>query len=78
MGPKITIFNASLPNYTKVVDFDDFERIDVGIQGLENANHFCGSCGTCLIYNMLLQITHMLRGHICLRSCMERRITFWF
>lgn len=40
MGPKITIFNAFLPNYTKVVDFDDFERIDVGIQGLENANHF--------------------------------------
>lgn len=31
MGPKITIFNAFLPNYTKVVDFDDFERIDVGI-----------------------------------------------
>ena len=40
MSPKITIFNAFLPNYTKVVDFDDFERKDVGIQGLENANHF--------------------------------------
>lgn len=40
MGTKITIFNAFLPNYTKVVDFDDFERIDVGVQGLENANHF--------------------------------------
>ena len=37
---KITIFNALLPSLTKEVDFEDFERIDVGIKGKENANHF--------------------------------------
>lgn len=37
---KLYIANPFLPDYTKEVDFDDFERVDVGIKGYEESNHF--------------------------------------
>ena len=40
MSLKIKVSNPFLPNYVKEVDFDDFERIDVGIKGEIESNHF--------------------------------------
>ena len=40
MGLKIKIAIPFLPNYVKEVEFDDFERIDIGIKGEKNSNHF--------------------------------------
>lgn len=40
MGLKIKIAIPFLPNYVKEVEFDDFERIDIGIKGENNSNHF--------------------------------------
>ena len=37
---KIKVSNPFLPYNVKEVDFDDFERIDVGIKGIDNSNHF--------------------------------------
>lgn len=40
MPVKIKVYTPLLPNYVKEVDFDDFERIDVGIKGEIESNHF--------------------------------------
>lgn len=40
MTLKIKVSNPFLPNYVKEVDFEDFERIDVGIKGEMDSNHF--------------------------------------
>lgn len=40
MALKIRVFNPLLPTYIKDVDFEEFERIDVGIKGVETSNHF--------------------------------------
>ena len=40
MSLKIKVSNPLLPNYTKEVDFEEFERIDVGIKGEIESNHF--------------------------------------
>lgn len=40
MSLKIKVSNSLLPNYTKEVDFEEFERIDVGIKGEIESNHF--------------------------------------
>lgn len=40
MTLKIKVSNPFLPNYIKEVDFEDFERIDVGIKGEIESNHF--------------------------------------
>lgn len=40
MALKIRVSTPLLPYVVKEVDFDDFERIDVGLKGEENSNHF--------------------------------------
>lgn len=40
MSIKIKVSIPLLPYVVKEVDFDDFERIDVGLKGEENSNHF--------------------------------------
>lgn len=40
MAIKIKVYNPFFPNYVKEVDFADFERIDVGIKGEQDSNHF--------------------------------------
>ena len=40
MATKIKVYTPFLPNYIKEVDFEDFERIEVGIKGEIEANHF--------------------------------------
>ena len=40
MGLKIKNASPFFPDYIKEIDFDDFEKIDVGIKGEKNSNHF--------------------------------------
>lgn len=40
MALKIRVSTPLLPYVVKEVDYDDFERIDVGLKGEENSNHF--------------------------------------
>lgn len=40
MAIKIKVYSPFLPNYVKGVDFNDFKRIDVGIKGELESNHF--------------------------------------
>ena len=40
MGLKIKNASPFFPDYIKEIDFDDFEKIDVGIKGVKNSNHF--------------------------------------
>lgn len=54
MGLKIKNASPFFPDYIKEIDFDDFEKIDVGIKGEKNSNHFYGNYGICLMFNMLL------------------------
>lgn len=39
MALKIRVSTPLLPYVVKEVDYDDFERIDVGLKGEENSNH---------------------------------------
>ena len=40
MAAKIKVYTPFQPNCIKEVDFEDFERIEVGIKGEIEANHF--------------------------------------
>lgn len=75
MSIKIKVSTPLLPYIVKEVDFDDFERIDVGLKGEENY----GSFGLCLMLNMLLLMRmDMFRGLICHKNIRGRKIKCWY
>lgn len=79
MALKIRVSTPLLPYVVKEVDYDDFERIDVGLKGEENSNHFYGNFGLCLMLNMLLVMRmDMFLGLICHKNIKVRKIKCWY